>query len=389
MWTNGDDAMSATYGRRRFVDGGIIRRRGAAFVGEVNHAGRRTRKTFSTAEAAEKWIKQKREDVLNLGTRAMRLDGRRTEDALQAIHMLNDAATLREAARFWLRHHRPQGGTRTVDQLYREYLQAKIDTRRRPATIREIRNRVGRFAKTMGERQVHDITPADLVSWVRSLDVHGFTKNNYIRMVRGFFTFALRQDLIERNPADRLEMDRIDERLPDFLPVTSVQHVLKTIEKTDARAAVILALQFFAGLRTAEAIQIRWEDIDFEEGIVRVRPEVSKKHRSRNVDILPNLRAWLTKHRQPAGLIVPNEIAFRRAFRKMREDAKITAWPHNAARHSFATYHVANFEDAAKTSLQLGHKDATLLYNHYRGLASRKDAAEYWAIVPTAKDAHD
>jgi hypothetical protein len=41
--------------------------------------------------------------------------------------------------------------------------------------------------------------------------------------------------------------------------------------------------------------------------------------------------------------------------------------------------------DQNRTALQLGHRDTDLLYNHYRGLATREAAARYWNIRPAAE----
>lgn len=54
----------------------------------------------------------------------------------------------------------------------------------------------------------------------------------------------------------------------------------------------------------------------------------------------------------------------------------------NAARHSFTSYHLAMFEDAPKTSMQLGHRIPDVLYDHYRGLATKRNAEKYWDIQP-------
>jgi hypothetical protein len=39
-------------------------------------------------------------------------------------------------------------------------------------------------------------------------------------------------------------------------------------------------------------------------------------------------------------------------------------------------------EDAAKTSLMLGHQNPALLWNTYRALVSKEEAKRYWKITP-------
>ena len=51
-------------------------------------------------------------------------------------------------------------------------------------------------------------------------------------------------------------------------------------------------------------------------------------------------------------------------------------------RHSFGSYYLALHEDAPRTALQMGHTRTDVLFNHYRDLVSREDAAAFWSIVP-------
>jgi hypothetical protein len=56
--------------------------------------------------------------------------------------------------------------------------------------------------------------------------------------------------------------------------------------------------------------------------------------------------------------------------------------PKNAMRHSFVSYHLALFEDVAKTELQAGH-DRAVLFGHYRELVTQEEAEEYFTLVPS------
>jgi hypothetical protein len=61
----------------------------------------------------------------------------------------------------------------------------------------------------------------------------------------------------------------------------------------------------------------------------------------------------------------------------------ISDWPHNAMRHTFASMHLAHYQDPGKTAFELGHRgDPSLLYRHYRGLATKADAERFWTIRP-------
>jgi hypothetical protein len=65
--------------------------------------------------------------------------------------------------------------------------------------------------------------------------------------------------------------------------------------------------------------------------------------------------------------------------------AGIENWPHNGLRHSFSSYHLAQYGDGNKTAVQMGHRDQNVVHNHYKALVLADDAAKYWALVPSQK----
>jgi integrase len=67
-----------------------------------------------------------------------------------------------------------------------------------------------------------------------------------------------------------------------------------------------------------------------------------------------------------------------------REAAGIEQWPQNALRHGFASYHLAQFNNAALLALELGHTNSNLVFQHYRQLVRPKQAERYWKIAPVS-----
>jgi hypothetical protein len=75
-------------------------------------------------------------------------------------------------------------------------------------------------------------------------------------------------------------------------------------------------------------------------------------------------------------------VNLQRKINEDRERAGLRAgWPQNALRHSFGSYHLARFNDAAKLALEMGNSPATI-FRHYRQLVKPKDAERYWKITP-------
>jgi hypothetical protein len=71
------------------------------------------------------------------------------------------------------------------------------------------------------------------------------------------------------------------------------------------------------------------------------------------------------------------------------ETAKIEGWPafawkHNALRHSFISYRVAEIQNVAQVSLEAGNSPQ-MIFKHYRELVRPAAAKEWFAIWPKEK----
>jgi integrase len=119
--------------------------------------------------------------------------------------------------------------------------------------------------------------------------------------------------------------------------------------------------------------------IDFARSRVDLSAAVTKKSKRRVIPMQPNLASWLESYRGQDGLIVPADA--RKKLRKVFKTAGV-ARKHNAFRHSFASYRLEATQNAPLVAYELGHPDATLLYNTYRELVTPEDATAYWQIIP-------
>jgi integrase len=133
-------------------------------------------------------------------------------------------------------------------------------------------------------------------------------------------------------------------------------------------------------LRRAEIERLDWREVDLQSGLIEVTASNAKSARRRLVKIQPNLVQWLQPHAQLSGNVTP--AGLNNLLMAAREAAGIVEWPPNALRHSFASYHLARFSDAAALALELGHTSSSLVFQHYRQLVKPKDAERYWKIAP-------
>jgi len=80
---------------------------------------------------------------------------------------------------------------------------------------------------------------------------------------------AARQDIIDRNPCDRVNRPR-SSRKPKFevLTIPEIMKLIDVLAKASCFAGILLAA--FGGLRRGEALAARWQDIDLDTGLLHV-----------------------------------------------------------------------------------------------------------------------
>jgi len=60
---------------------------------------------------------------------------------------------------------------------------------------------------------------------------------------------------------------------------------------------------------------------------------------------------------------------------------KPVAWKHNALRHSFISYRVADIQNVNQVALEAGNSPA-MIFKHYRELVTPDEAKTWFGIVP-------
>ena len=212
--------------------------------------------------------------------------------------------------------------------------------------------------------------------WLDSAEVSPRTVRGRIQYIRALFKFAQRRGYVERNPALALELPREEPKEPGATIHTpdQVKAVLAAALAQDPGTAKALAIRYFAGLRSAELGRLEPEkEINLERGRIEITAAKSKTRRHRFVMIQDNLAAWLALEAD-----IPGDLEKRITL--VWQKAGVP-WPRNVTRHSFCSYHLARWENAARTALQAGHSEQ-MLFSHYHDLVTPEAAAEYWAILP-------
>ena len=130
-------------------------------------------------------------------------------------------------------------------------------------------------------------------------------------------------------------------------------------------------------------LRLEWSDVDLVRGFVAVAPHKSKTARRRLISIAQNLTEWLRPYAQMSGPVHSTKTRnYHAKIEALRTSIGLSTWPNNGLRHSFASYHLAYYQDAASLMLQMGHTTTREIFEAYRELVRPDEAQEYWNIRP-------
>lgn len=345
--------------------------------------GRRIRFSFKTRAEAEGKAEQMRIARKNEGASAFGMTSRDRIDAEAGLALLaRHGATIREAAEFYVRNIHVIQAAKTAPEVTQELIESKRTKGKAERYVRDLRNRLEAFSGNpdFADRALHTINAPEIDAWLTALPISPVTQNNYRRVLGVLFNFAVKRRYALRNPIQDVEQAQVEVTKPGILSVLEAEALLRA-SPSSLRAAVAIAL--FAGLRpNSELWRLDWKNVDLEERVIDVT--ASKNNIShRFVTVTDNLVAWLKPQAKRHGLVSPTGESYYSLLQQTRAKAKLTSWPNDCLRHTFASMHYAAFKDAGTTSQQLGHNgNLTMFKRHYYNRVKPTDAAAFWEIRP-------
>ena len=345
---------------------------------------------------------------------------------VQAKQVLGEVPLLL-AAEFYMKRHPARIPPRPVMEVAEEMLKFKASDGLSEEYLRHLRYDLKKFAAAF-HGNIGTVMGPDIDKWLRGLGVSPRTRNNLRASVQTLFAFAKAQRYLPKDH-DEIESVMLAKNAVSEIEIFTPKEMAEILAHADKRLIPFLALGAFAGIRHAEIQRLEWTDIHFDGSIIEIRAAKAKTASRRTVPILDNLRAWLWPHRQEAGLVcggldTKNEIPalvqvinetrrvvwaktrrvseekLKATVNQARENSAIAkakappgaetaqiegwpafAWKHNALRHSFISYRVAEIQNVAQVSLEAGNSPQ-MIFKHYRELVRPAAAKEWFAILP-------
>lgn len=247
---------------------------------------------------------------------------------------------------------------------------------------------VTRLMEFAGNVDVTKITITHLKQLLTELNELGIAARSQSRMISGikqFFLFLVLEDVIKNDPSELLEMPKMGMKLPEVLTVEEINSLIAAIDlsKNEGhRNRAILETLYSCGLRVSELVNLRFSDIFFEEGFIRVIGKGNKERlvpsnqsveheigiyndfTRRHQDIKPGNENVVFLNRRGAKL---TRVMIFTIIKNLSKEIglKKNISPHTF-RHSFATHLIEGGANLRAIQEMLGHESITTteIYTH-------------------------
>ncbi|OVE78510.1 hypothetical protein BVY01_05225 [bacterium I07] len=191
--------------------------------------------------------------------------------------------------------------------------------------------------------------------------------NMEIRQLKAAFEKAVKWSYIERNPFKDLKQCKVkNSNIPKFLSKGEVRKLLDVIEDEQFKAYVQFLL--YTGCRRSEALNLTWQEIDMDKGLVTF--QVTKTGKSRTIPFNETLKTVLNQ----LDRISNRPFNFRKDFvtHKFKKYLRRTGINNceslklHSLRHTFASHLVMSGVDLLTVSKLLGHCNVSMteIYAH-------------------------
>jgi len=225
----------------------------------------------------------------------------------------------------------------------------------------------------------------EFIAVLFDLGLHARSQARIISGIKQFFVFLLVEDEISDDPSELLELPKVGRKLPEVLTIEEIDALIQAIDHSKAesqRNVAILETLYSCGLRVSELVSLRFSDLYFEEGFIRV---IGKGNKERLVPVSKSVEKEINRYKadvrdhqtvQPGNenIVFLNRRGAKLTrvmiFTIIRQLAaaiglKKTISPHTF-RHSFATHLIEGGANLRAIQDMLGHESITTteIYTH-------------------------
>jgi len=319
-----------------------------------------------------------------------------------------------------LKKEKPKQELSLGDFINNTYAQWRLSTHK--AAQSTLNMMKSQFGSAFYSRPIKELKVSDFYAWRNSRLEQGkkaTTVNKNIVALKAALNWAVKHGYIESNPLEKLELlkeydseikvryltDDERERLYAALDARetrikagrdshnewladrdkTLRPDLNELEFADhLKPMIIISLN--TGIRRGSLFQLRWSDINFQEGFLSVLPFAEKTgklvHIPMNIEVKETLEAWQKQTRgKNSELVFPSPRGGNRfdnckkAWAGLMKDAQIEKFRWHDMRHDFASQLVMRGVDLNTARELMGHSDMTMTLRYAHLAPAIKQAA--------------
>lgn len=186
----------------------------------------------------------------------------------------------------------PQNNYTPLLENYLKFISRRDVSKR---TLDITRSLIRRFLDYLEKHNIHDIRQVTkkvmndyslyllLYQTNKKKPYNANTRANILINIKSFFEFLCKDNILLTNPARNIELPKIPKRISRDIPsLKEIDLILSTFDTqrpTELRNFCIIETMYSTGLRVMEIINLKINDIDFENMFVTVRKGKNKKDR--------------------------------------------------------------------------------------------------------------
>ena len=296
-----------------------------------------------------------------------------------ALQILGGNVSLVEACRDWMKRNSTECPRIPIPLAVKQFKeQAQIDGKS-DERQKQFRIVLDRFAQDFNV-EAHTITPGLISGYLSVLPLSERSKRNHRDVIRCFNRWLILKGYLPKG-TDWLEnVQKYSGKKNSEIQIFTPDEAVKLLQ-TAGDMTPFMAIAAFAGLRHAEISRLDWSEIDLEDGFIEVKAIKSKTGERRLVPVHDNLKRWLLPYQKQSGKVVPCANTNKQIARIARKAG--IQWKHNALRHSFISYRVAECADVPRVADEAGNSPQ-MIRQHYLRRVKPALAAQWFSILPDA-----
>lgn len=188
----------------------------------------------------------------------------------------------------------------------------------------------------------------------------------YLRTLKAAFNKAIKWKYIDNNPFKEIRLPKFPKNIPEYITEADLFKIIES--ENDCMLKNIYKVAFYTGMRRGEIINLRWEQIDFENKLIHIKSNedfTTKNNKSRKIPISKPIEDILLKKDKLKGLIFKSKKGVRidgdwlgKIFKKKIILCGLNNNIHfHSLRHSFASFLVQKGASIYLIKELLGHGD--------------------------------